>query len=192
MTPAIHDPDVRDLVTIATTLQLSYVAEGPDPWIGSPFAWIRALPPRKKGKIGEQLIAGWCAAKGLDVVASPDAEADRIIAGRRVEVKFSLLWESGVYVFQQLRDQDYGFAICLGVSPFDAHCWVISKELLGEHVLGKTPQHRGKSGTDTFWIQFRPDECPVWLQPCGGRLADAFKILQGWQRGSGKARRGNS
>ncbi|MGB9593310.1 MAG: hypothetical protein ACPL7R_04125 [Anaerolineae bacterium] len=133
------------------------------------------------GKIGEQLVAGWCAAKGLDVVASGDSEADRIIAGRRVEIKFSTLWASGVYKFQQLRDQNYDFAICLGISPFDAHCWVIAKPVLREHVLGHTPQHRGRAGTDTFWISLRPASSPEWLRGCGGSLAEAYAILKGWQ-----------
>ena len=31
------------------------------------------------------------------------------------------------YKFQQLRDQNYEFAICLGISPFSAHCWVLPK-----------------------------------------------------------------
>ena len=103
---------------------------GADPWSASPFEWIRARPSRQVGKIGEQLVAGWSAAKGFDVIRSPDAEADRVIAGKRVEIKFSTLWKSGVFKFQQFRDQRYAFAICLGLAPFDARCWAISKDLL--------------------------------------------------------------
>jgi len=40
-------------------------------------------------------VEGLCKAMGLDVKSSGDSEADLIIAGRRVEVKFSTLWESG-------------------------------------------------------------------------------------------------
>ncbi len=145
----IDDEEVQLLASIAATLKSDYVREeSSDPWAGSPFAWIRTRPSRQVGKIGEQLIAGWCAAKGLDVVSSRGSEADRIIAGRRVEIKFSTLWESGVYKFQQLRDQDYEFAVCLGISPFNAHCWVISKEVLRQRVIGHTPQHTGRRGTD--------------------------------------------
>ncbi|PKO20737.1 MAG: hypothetical protein CVU38_18545 [Chloroflexi bacterium HGW-Chloroflexi-1] len=122
----IKNPEVLLLASIASTLKGDHVREGAaDPWAGSPFAWIRTRPSRQVGKIGEQLVAGWCAAKDLDVVSSGDSQADRVIAGRRVEIKFSTLWESGVYKFQQIRDQDYDFAICLGISPFNAHCWVI-------------------------------------------------------------------
>jgi len=178
----IRDPEVLMLATIATTLKGDYVREGTDdPWAGSPFAWIRSRPSRQVGKIGEQLVAGWCAAKGLDVTRSPNSEADRIIASRRVEIKFSTLWASGVYKFQQLRDQDYDYAICLGISPFDAHCWVISKSMLRKHVIGHTPQHTGKRGTDTFWLSFDASSPPEWLVCCGGRLAEAYQIMRNWQ-----------
>ena len=178
--PPIRDPDVQLLAGLASTLKEDYCRDEADPWAGSPFAWIRSRPSRQVGKIGEQLVSGWCAAKGLDVVASPDSEADRIIAGRRVEIKFSTLWRTGVYKFQQLRDQDYDYAICLGIAPFDAHCWVISKDLLLAHVIGHLPQHTGKGGTDTFWLSVRPEDPPSWLRPCGGRLSEAFLVLAGW------------
>ncbi len=139
------------LVAIASTLKADYLDDSePDPREGSPFAWIKRLPSRRVGKVGEQLVSGWGAAKGLDVIRTPDPQADRIIAGRRVEIKFSTLWKAGIYKFQQIRDQDYEFLICLGVSPFDAHCWIIPKDALLKYVIGRTPQHTGRGGTDTF------------------------------------------
>ena len=177
----IEDPEVQMLATIASTLRSDYDEAPDDPWTGSPFAWIRTRPSRQRGKIGEQLVAGWCAAKGLDVTSSRDSEADRVIAGRRVEIKFSTLWKSGIYKFQQFREQDYEFAICLGISPLDAHCWVISKEVLRQYVIGHTPQHTGRGGTDTFWLSVKPAEPHPWLAACGGRLAAAYEILRRWQ-----------
>ncbi|MCS6996106.1 MAG: hypothetical protein NZ533_03985 [Casimicrobiaceae bacterium] len=182
MKPRITDPEVALLASLASGLEREYIAPTQeDPWSGSPFAWILKCPSRRRGKIGEQLVAGWCAAKGLDVLASGDSEADRVIAGRRVEIKFSTLWASGSYKFQQLRDQRYDAAICLGISPFDAHCWVIEKEQLHRHVLGQLPQHAGRRGTDTFWFTVVPNQAPDWLSGCGGRLSDAFTILKRWQ-----------
>jgi hypothetical protein len=96
VTPEIKDPEVLMLAAIAGALKGDYVREWDgDPWAGSPFAWIRTRPSRQVGKIGEQLLAGWCAAKGLDITSSGDSEADRVIAGRRVEIKFSTLWRAG-------------------------------------------------------------------------------------------------
>lgn len=181
MQRAIHDPEVLLLASIATTLKQDYEATNTD-WVGSPFAWILQKPSRQRGKIGEQLIAGWCAAKGLDVISSGDSEADRIIAGYRVEIKFSTLWQNGIYKFQQIRDQNYEYVICLGISPFDAHCWIIPKSLLREHVIGHTPQHMGRRGTDTFWLSFDPGNPPTWLHMYGGRLSEAYRILKAWQK----------
>jgi len=179
MVHEITDPDVQLLATIAATLKGDYIKEGEaDPWAGSPFAWIRTLPSRQRGKIGEQLISGWCAAKGLDVTASGDSQADRVIGGWRMEVKFSTRWASGVYRFQQIRDQNYEYLICLGISPFDAQSWLISKQVLQEHVIGHTPQHTGAGGTDTFWLWFPAATPPDWLLTCGGTLASTFKLLQ--------------
>lgn len=182
----ITDPDVQLLVGIATTLKSDYIQEAAsDPRAGSPLAWIRGLPSRRVGKIGEQLVAGWCAAKGLDVTGAGDVEADRVIAGRRVEIKFSTLWATGLYKFQQIRDQDYEYVICLGVSPFNAHCWVVSKDLLRRHVIGHTPQHTGRRGTDTFWLSVPVAKPPSWLSACGGRMAEAFSVLVSIRRPRG-------
>ena len=128
----LADPDLRLLAAISATLMSDYITPENDPWSGSPFAWIKTRPSRQVGSIGEQLVAGWCAAKGLDVTRTGDTEADRVIAGRRVEIKFSTLWESGDYVFQQIRDQRYDIALLLGLSPFEASCWVVPKTILRE------------------------------------------------------------
>lgn len=181
MKKTITDPDVRMLASIAATLKGDYVQTGAeDPWAGSPFAWIRTQASRRRGRIGEQLIAGWCAAKGLDVIGSRDQESDRIINRRRVEIKFSTLWGTGVYKFQQLRHQNYEYAVCLGIAPFDAACWVLSKKILRSHVLGHTPQHAGRSGKDTFWLSVKAEEPPSWLRDCGGTLAAAYEIIRNW------------
>lgn len=173
----ITDPEVALLASIAATLKGDYEGKS-NLWVGSPFEWVVTLPSSVKGKIGAQLVSGWCAAKGFSVGPSGDSEADRIIAGRRIEIKFSTLWTSGVYKFQQIRDQNYEYVICLGLAPFDAHCWVISKECLRVHVIGQTGQHRGKAATDTFWISFLASNPHDWLKECGGKLARAFEVLQ--------------
>lgn len=175
----ITDPDVRILASCSRTLQTDY-AEDDREWTGSLFAWIKTRPSRQIGVIGEKLVAGYLATKGFDVVRSPDSQADRIINGKRAEVKFSTLWKGGFYKFQQLRDQDYAFALCLGVSPFDAHCWVIPKAVLmrqrgvGE---GLEFQHGGKRGRDTAWLTVIPGREPRWLRAYGGRLTQVAPLI---------------
>jgi hypothetical protein len=175
----LADPDLRLLAAISATLMSDYITPENDPWSGSPFAWIKTRPSRQVGSIGEQLVAGWCAAKGLDVTRTGDTEADRVIAGRRVEIKFSTLWESGDYVFQQIRNQRYDIALLLGLSPFEASCWVVPKTILREQPFrpGLSHQHGGAAGSDTIWLRFRAASPPSWLAVFGGPLRDAFRLL---------------
>jgi len=168
----ISDPDVRILASCAHTLQADYAADD-EHWIGSPFAWIKSRPSRQVGVIGEKLVAGYLATKGFDVVRSPDSQADRIINGQRAEIKFSTLWKGGFYKFQQLRDQNYAFALCLGISPFDAHLWVIPKSVILKQWgvgVGLVSQHGGKAGRDTAWLTITPGNEPGWLRQSGGPL----------------------
>lgn len=169
MKKLIRNEDVRILANIAAGLHIDY--ENHDgAWDGSPFAWIKTRPSRQVGKIGEQLVAGWCAAKELNVVRSPDSEADRIIEGQRVEVKFSTLWAGGFYAFQQIRDQHYDVLLCLGVSPFDAHAWIIRETDIPFHRLDH--QHGGARGRDTWWIRVNPRTPPSWLGEQRGTLSE--------------------
>lgn len=177
--PAITDPEVQILASYSQLLQKDYSDEDQD-WIGSPFAWIKTRPSRQVGAIGEKLVSGYLAAKGFDVTRSPDSQADRVINGTRAEIKFSTLWKGGFYKFQQLRDQNYKFAICLGVSPFDAHCWVIPKSTIMAqwHAGNLTSQHGGQAGHDTAWLSVAPGQEPAWLKEYGGRLADAAMLIE--------------
>lgn len=169
----IEDPDVRILAGCSQTLRADYAHEDPE-WNGSPFAWIKTRPSRQVGVIGEKLVSGWLATKGFDVVRSPDSEADRLINGVRAEVKFSTLWKGGFYKFQQLRDQNYRFAVCLGVTPFDAQGWAIPKDVIlaqwGQGA-GLESQHGGRRGKDTAWLTVTPGQEPEWLRQYGGRLS---------------------
>lgn len=181
MKQTIDDPEVQALATIAGVIAPDYARAADDPWNGSPFQWILGLPSRSRGAVGEALVAGWCAAKGFDVVRSRDSHADRIIAGKRVEVKFSTLWRSGGFKFQQIRDQNYDYCFCLGLSPFDAQAWLLPKDLLYQYVIGHMGQHTGASGQDTAWLGFQADAPYRWMAPYGDRLADVKALLQGLQ-----------
>jgi hypothetical protein len=173
------EDELRLLLYTSNLLKKRYLDTGQiDPWASSPFAWIRSRPSRQVGKIGEQLVSEWCKKKGFTVLRSGDSQCDLIINDKRVEIKFSTLWESGVYTFQQIRNQDYQYAILLGLSPSCAHCWVVQKNLLYRYVIGHTPQHTGKIGTETFWLSFPVNNPPDWLIECGGSLSRANIVLR--------------
>jgi hypothetical protein len=172
-----NSPDFNLLASAATYIKPEF-DKAKSPWNGSPFEWATKLPSGSKGKLGKRLVYQWCAIKGLSIDSSPDSDADMLINGHRVEIKFSTLWEIGIYKFQQIRNQNYEYAVCLGVSPFEAHCWVISKKILKEHVIGHLGQHTGAKGQDTAWLTVNPQNPPEWLSNCGGKLEDAYKVLK--------------
>lgn len=180
----IDDNDTAMFAAIATQMSKDHVKADDDPWIGSPFQWLQNIPPRAKGTIGEKLVAAWASTLGFDVVRPKGSDADRIINGRRIEVKFSLLWESGIYKFQQIRDQEYDFVFCLAISPFEVHAWLIPKSVLKEHVIGHMGQHTGVNATDTSWFGFKPDEPFEWMKPYGSTLSEVADLIR--KNGKGK------
>lgn len=147
-------------------------------WSDSPFEWVLSLPSGSKGKLGKRLVYQWCALKGLSIESSPDSDADMLVNKHRVEIKFSTLWKAGIYKFQQIRDQDYEYSILLGVSPFEAHCWVVSKKILKKYVIGHMGQHTGSAGQETAWLSVNPQTPPEWLAECGGTLDQAYLVLK--------------
>jgi hypothetical protein len=171
------NPDFKLLATASTYIKKDFEDEY-NRWADSPFEWVLNLPAGSKGKLGKLLVYQWCGLKGLSLDRSLDSEADMLINGHRVEIKFSTLWKSGIYKFQQIRDQNYEYAVCLGISPFDAHCWVFSKNILKKHVIGHLGQHTGVTGKDTSWISIDPQKPPEWVNTCGGTLEEAFKVLK--------------
>ena len=176
-----RSPDFDFFVGIANHVRGEF--ERPNAaWQDSPFEWVLKLPSATRGTLGKRLVAAWAAAKDLSTGPSPDSEADILINGHRIEIKFSTLWKTDMYAFQQIRDQNYEHMVCLGISPFAAHCWVVSKAVLYANVIGHQPQHRGAAGTDTFWFRVHPDNPPVWLAPCGGTLEQAIEILKRLKR----------
>lgn len=165
------------------SLELSAGYEDEDlEWRDSPFAWIKSRPSRQRGKIAEELVAGLCDMEGLMVARSPDSDADLLVEGVRVEVKSSTLWKNGRYKFQQLRDQNYEIAVCLGLSPQKARWWTLPKDVLLQNWEADSPgigsQHGGSAGADTAWIDLEPHKPPLWMQPYGGTLEEGMAVLR--------------
>ena len=173
----IEDPEVQELAAYVQMIRADYKSDELDPWRDSPFGWIKTRPSMQVGAIGEKLVAAWCAAKGFDVVKAQGTEADRVIEGHRFEIKFSTRWKSGVYKFQQIRDQDYDYLFALGISPYDAHAWVLPKSILREKVIGHMGQHTGADATDTAWLSVKVGAEHAWMKSYGGNLAAVREII---------------
>lgn len=144
-------------------------------WDDSPLLWIKLLSPATKGKLGKRLISQWCGLHGLEVNKAKDSDADLVINNKKIEIKFSVLWDNGTYAFEQIRDQDYHYIICLGISPHQAHCWVIKKELAW---INAKPQHTGRAGQETKWFSIKPTSPPNWLINKGGLLSEAIQLIK--------------
>lgn len=150
--------------------------DGEDPaWAASPYAWLRRLPSSRRGAAGAAVVEAVLVGLGRQVGPSPDCEADRLVDGRRVEVKLSTLWASGEFRFQQLRDQNYESVAMLGVAPFEVRLWWVPKAVAWERAA---PQHCGAKGSDTRWLRFAAAAPPAWLGAFGGELADAVRVIE--------------
>jgi site-specific DNA-methyltransferase (adenine-specific) len=167
----------KDFIMLAATA--SYLQEEledeNDPWENSPFEWILKLPPRKKGKLGGKLIASWLAGKGIQLEQTRDASETLRINGLQFAIKFSTIWANGIYKFQQIRAKGYDYVICLGISPFDAHCWVFERKFAIEHAK---PQHFQGTKVVDYWMEINPHEAKDESRDCGGTLDQAYRILK--------------
>ena len=148
--------------------------EDSDLWKNSPFEWILKLPPGKKGKLGSNLVESWLTSKGIQIEATKNPTKVLIINGFRFVTKFSTLWENSSYKFQQIRASGYDYVICLGISPFDAHCWIFDRNYIIDHAK---PQHKGARIAD-YWIEITPNQPEEWTKGYGGTLDNAYRSLK--------------
>ena len=172
-------PDFQMLASTANYLQ-KHLEEINDLWKNSPFEWVLQLPARKKGKLGRQLIASFCASQGLYAEPGGDSSEALIFNGVRYAIKFSTLWTNGIYQFQQIKSTGYDHLICLGISPFEAHCWIFKRELAIEHAK---PQHKSANSAE-YWLSINPKAIPEWTIDCGGSLDKAIEILKSQKKSS--------
>jgi len=161
------------LAGVARYLQENLEESG-DLWKNSPLEWILKLPPRRKSKLAGDLIAYWLTSKGIQIEAAKDSSETLLIGSYRFATKFSTLWTTGVYRFQQIRASGYDYVICFGISPFDAHCWILERKHAIEHAK---PQHRGPKVAD-YWLEINPGRPSDWILDHGGSLEKGYRILK--------------
>lgn len=172
------NPD-EEFLSASTTLAQLHATTEDAAWTASPFNWIRTIPSSSsRGATAARLVETWLRGLGFKVAPATNSNADRVVNGHPVEIKFSTRWAHGGYVFQQIRDQAYEFALLVGVSPLQAHGWSVPKSVLQQHVIGVTGQHGGKGGKDTAWIRFVPVNPPPWLRPYGGNLTVCAAVIR--------------
>jgi hypothetical protein len=177
-----HEADLALFAKLSAEVQLGYEDAAADEWEASPFGWIRREPSRRKGAIGENLVRDWAAREGMRVERATDGGHDCRIDRMPIEVKFSLIWGGGEFVFQQIRDQSYEVACLLGLEAQRVHLWAVPKPVLWQHTTG---QHTGAAAQDTKWLRFAAVQPPSWLAPYGGTLPEARAALEKARRDLG-------
>ncbi len=171
-TPPISE-DFQRLAAATSYLQENFDTRN-EIWKHSPFEWLRQISARQKGAFGRILISSWCEAEGLAVEKVKGTGEALDIKGNVLALKFSTLWASGIYKFQQIRENGYDYVLCFGISPFEAHAWVFSREYVLAHA---SKQHKTSRGSE-YWISINPLDPPQWTKQCGGSLDDAFEVLR--------------
>ena len=154
----------RDL---ADRVRPLFVAED-DPWLASPYAWVKHLPSASRGRAGVALVERWARAAGLDVTGRRGPGHDLVAGNQRLEVKMSTQWASGEYTFQAVRDGDYDTLVLLGISPQAVHLWLVPRHL----GLGHVERPGGAGG----WLTVPADAPPTWLNGHGGSLTAARAV----------------
>ena len=90
-----------------------------DIYIGSVFLPLKNLSSKKKGAMFEKLYHEYKLAQGCVVTKPTNSNHDRIVDGKKVEIKGSFLWGDGTHFrWQQIRtNQDYDVVVFIAVYP---------------------------------------------------------------------------
>lgn len=120
---SLEMPDVASefdeayLALAAATAHLQDQLEQDDAWSSSPFEWLRRLPAAQQADAGHQVIAAWCKTQGLSIPPN----------GRKLATSFALLTDD-TYSFQHIPPTDFDQLLCFGISPRQAHGWLLDSD----------------------------------------------------------------
>ena len=142
-----------------------------DPYNGSPFQIYKEMSSKRKGKFFEMIVAEYCENLGCGVFPPENSDHDRMISGKKVEIKGSMLWgeDASHFRWQQIRPaQDYDMIVFLAMYPDRIDLFASTKKEVSDFVL--TPddngdfvhnQHGGKTvNSGTFFLDGMPSDFP--------------------------------
>jgi len=144
-------------------------------WKNSPFKEFYDLVGKTKGAIGELLYEEYVTKKGCHVKRSLSPEFDRVVDGRKKEIKLSFQWKgkAGSFRWQQIRPiHQWDDIVFIAIYPNRIEFYEADKETILEHVIIENDkgewvnnQHGGrKVNSGTFWITGTPQDFP-WMKP---------------------------
>ena len=142
-----------------------------DPYNGSPFQIYKEMSSKRKGKYFEMIVAEYCQHLGCGVKRAENSEHDRIISGKKVEIKGSMLWEGHDELFrwQQIRPaHDYDIMVFLAMYPDRIDLFASTKKEVSDFVQKQDEdgnfvynQHGGKTkNSGTFFLDGKPSDFP--------------------------------
>jgi hypothetical protein len=117
------------------------------------------MSSRKKGKYFEMIVAEYFEKQGYSVTRSSNSDHDRIINGKKVEIKGSILWGEGTHFrWQQIRpSQDYDVICFVAIYPDRIEFYGVTKESIRYNIEVQDEkgnwtynQHGGKKVNSDF------------------------------------------
>lgn len=164
----------RSIASTPTFMGLVEEALCVDPYINSPFKPLKSLASRTKGAAFERIIADALTNQGHDVKPPQTTQYDRLVDGKRIEIKGSFLWGNrGYFRWQQIRaNQEYDYILFLSFYPDRLEVHYATKETAVKHLSsadenGNYPhnQHGGMSqDSGTYYMQGVAEDFS-WLTP---------------------------
>jgi hypothetical protein len=100
-------------------------------WTNQPLYLIKILPNTNKGDLGEDFIEAYATELGfkVDKKESNKGDYDKIINGKKFEIKFATEDQHGNFQFNHIRmDFKYDFLIGVGCSPDNIFFKIYPKE----------------------------------------------------------------
>lgn len=134
-------------------------------WATAPNGWIRALPNKKVGYVGERLIYRMLGGKHhTDNSTGFDIESGEM----KVEVKTSTLsfTKSNVWTWNQVRPNDPYTHLCfVAIYPDRVRAFNVPKDMIPREVLWRQHGIGGDGGTTTQIKWNQRDSFPDWMTP---------------------------
>ena len=169
MPKTVYAGDYDRLVGVNKEVRKSFLSACRIDWSTSDFAWITRLPPKGRHSAAVRLLQASLLTLGLEFGCRyPDGDCVLDSTGSKrglVRVKFSTLWSTGVYRFQQLyRDEKAGHVLLFGLCPDQVDFWILPQRVILRKWGGDVVKEQ--HGNRTAWMTLRPggEGSPKWLE----------------------------
>ena len=144
-----------------------------DPYKDSPFRVYKEMSSKKKGKYFELIVEQYLKKNNYTVSKSVNSDHDRVVNGKKLEIKGSMLWGEGTHFrWQQIRtSQDYDVMCFVAIYPDRIELYGATKDVVKSNVEVQNEkgewihnQHGGKrTNSGTFVIDGMPQDFQ-WFQ----------------------------